>query len=410
MEQHGGELKGFGAATFQITDQQEKRFGTELTLQHRQKPVAARLQNRFFDNWRTNADTLLAMPPVLVRSHLDRSRETLLQDAGNRLYLLDQEGKIRWRRWLESPVKTQVFQIDYLKNDKLQYLFATKNALQLIDRNGSPVSPYPLKTGAVAGLHTLSVVDYEGDLDYRFLVSDLLGNLYMYDKAGKPLEGWNPLRTGYRLQCAPQHIRLRGKDYFAILQANGQLTLINRRGQAQPGFPLNLKARTESPFLVENGTTMDDTRLVLLTNSGEILRINLRGEIAERRQLNRTAGGNRFVLCAEPQKRDWLVARLDNSKIGLLDKNGSLLFETDSNPAGGQYVQYYNFGSGLRVVAVTLATANQTYVYGINGQLMGGGPFANRLPVAAVYVDTYRKLLLHYANGRQAGVLSVKVN
>ncbi len=409
MQQYGSELKDFEAVTFRIRSQKKERFETELTLRHHQKSTAARLQNRFFNNWRTNADTLLTMPPAVVRSHLDRSRETLLQDAGNRLYLVSEEGKIRWRRWLESPVKTPIFQIDYLKNNKLQYLFATKNALQLIDRNGSPVSPYPLKIGAAAGLHTLSVIDYEGDLDYRFLVSDLLGNLYMYDRAGTPLEGWNPLRMGYRLQCAPQHIRLGGKDYFAILQANGQLVLVNRRGQAQPGFPLNLKARTESPFLVENGTSMEQTRLVVVTSDGEILRINLRGETTERRQLNRTAGGNRFRLCAEPGNRDWMVARLDNSKIGLLDKNGKLLFEADSHPAGEQYVQYYNFGSGLQVVAITQVATKQTSVYNLNGQLVGGEPFGNRLPIAALYVDAYRKLLLHYANGRQAGVLSVKV-
>ena len=409
MQQYSGELKDFEAVTCRITSQKEKQFGTELTLHHREKPVAARLQNRFFNNWRTNADTLLTMPPAVVRSHLDRSRETLLQDAGNRLYLVSEEGTIRWRRWLESPVKTPIFQIDYLKNNKLQYLFATKNALQLIDRNGSPVAPYPMKIGAATGLHTLSVIDYEGDLDYRFLISDLLGNLYMYDKAGTPLEGWNPLRMGYRLQCAPQHIRLGGKDYFAILQANGQLTLVNRRGQAQPGFPLNLKARTESPFLIENGTSMDETRLVVVTNDGEMLRINLRGEIAERRQFNRTAGGNRFRLCAEPGNRDWVVARLDNSKTGLLDKNGNLLFEADSNPAGEQYVQYYNFGSGLQLVAITQAADKQTRVYNLNGQLVGSEPFGNRLPIAAVYVDAYQKLLLHYASGRQAGVLSIKV-
>ncbi len=409
MQQYGSELKDFEAVTVRIHSQKKERFETEITLRHHEKPTAARLQNRFFNNWRTNADTLLTMPPAVVRSHLDRSRETVLQDAGNRLYLVSEEGKIRWRRWLEGPVKTSIFQIDYLKNNKLQYLFATKNALQLIDRNGSPVAPYPLKIGAAAGLHTLSVIDYEGDLDYRFLVSDLLGNLYMYDKAGTPLEGWNPLRTGYRLQCAPQHIRLGGKDYFAILQANGQLTLANRRGQAQPGFPLNLKARTESAFLIENGTSMEETRLVVVTNDGEILRINLRGETTERRQLNRTAGGNRFRLCAEPGNRDWVVARLDNSKIGLLDKNGKLLFEADSHPAGEQYVQYYNFGSGLQVVAITQAATKQTFVYNLNGQLVGGEPFGNRLPIAALYVDAYRKLLLHYANGRQAGVLSVKV-
>jgi len=405
--QHSNELKDFNNITLHIGNSQSHAFETEVQVNYREKTTAAALQNKFFVNWRTTADTTLAMVPVLVRNHTDGSREVLLQDAANRLYLVSQSGRIGWRHWLDSPVQSDIHQIDFLKNNKLQYLFVTKHNLYVLDRNGNPVAPYPVRSQTSTGLHTLSLIDYEGNLDYRFLVSDLLGNLYMYNKAGTLLEGWNPLRTGYRLQCPPHHIRIHDKDYFVVLQANGKLTLLNRRGQVYAGFPMDLKARTESAFFIENGLSPEATYITIVTREGEIIRVNLLGEIQKRQQLYRTSGNNTFRLCAEPQGRDWVIARQDNHNVGIMDKNGQLLWETTDDPAGDQLVQYYNFGAGLRLVAIT--AAKKTVVYNLTGHQIGAEPLSSQFPVAVVYIDAYDKLLIHTAHDRQLSVTSVKV-
>jgi hypothetical protein len=83
------------------------------------------------------------LPRPVVRSHVDRSLEVLVQDAANRLYLLGSNGKVLWRKWLEKPVTGEVHQVDYLKNNKLQYVFATERNLYLLDRNGNPGGQLP---------------------------------------------------------------------------------------------------------------------------------------------------------------------------------------------------------------------------------------------------------------------------
>nr|MCU0352714.1 DUF3352 domain-containing protein [Cytophagales bacterium] len=407
MQQYANELKDIEAVALGVGAGKDGAFATEMALVRREKATAAALLNRFFVTWRTTADTTLTMPPVLVRNHNDGSREMLTQDAAHRLYLFSQSGKILWRRPLENAVQSAVHQVDYLKNNKLQYLFATRTHLQLIDRNGNTVAPYPMRVPTAAALHTLTVVDYDSNRDYRFLVSDLLGNLYMYDKAGNALEGWNPLRTGYRLQCAPRHVRIRDKDYFVVLQANGRLLLLNRRGQPYPGFPVDLKTRTDTPFFLETALSPEETHVVVVSREGEVIRVNFSGETVSRRQLVRTSGKCVFRLCAEPQGRDWVVGRLDSRTLGILDKNGNLLWETADVPSDNPYLQYYNFGGGRRLMAVT--AAGRTSVHTFDGKIVGDESFANRLPLAVVYADAYDKMLLYHTDGRKAGVLSVKI-
>ncbi len=409
LQQYSKELKSFQKLTLSLSPPQDQVFETRLVLQNQTTPVGANIQNRYFSSWHATVDTLISLPPMLVRNHVDQSRELLTQDAANQLYLVNQKGKVLWKVAINGAVYSDIFQIDYLKNNKLQYLFATKHAINLIDRNGNGVAPFSLPFHAATPLHTLTVIDYENNLDYRFIASDLLGNLYMYDKSGTLVEGWKPLPTGYRLQCAPKHIHLQNKDYFVVLQANGKLTVLNRRGQPYAGFPIDLNIRTESPFLIEEGHSPAETQIMVVSENGEVVQVNLLGDVTSRKQLSHTTGDNTFYLCAEPQQRDWIIYRTDSRSIGILDKNGSLLFETVSHPTGKQYVQYHNFGSGLRVVSVTYAATKQTFLYTLNGTLIGNEAFSNQLPIALMYSDIYDKLLIHSVMARKVEARTVKV-
>ncbi len=76
-----------------------------------------------------------------------------------------------------QKIVTDIHQIDYLKNGKLQYLFATHNQLQLVDRNGKIVEGFPKKLPKGVEADQLALVDYDNTKVYRFLVSDKNGKL-----------------------------------------------------------------------------------------------------------------------------------------------------------------------------------------------------------------------------------------
>ncbi|MCU0318134.1 MAG: hypothetical protein MUC61_02195, partial [Amoebophilaceae bacterium] len=180
--------------------------------------------------------------PWLVKSHRGKGYHTLLQDALHQLYFLDPAGKLLWKKSLEGPITTDLFEIDYYTNNKTQYLFATSNQLHLIDYYGHNISKYPHSLHQAGQLTHLHVVDYNHNKKYRFLGATTQGNIYLTDKYYRPLPAWNPLPLGKDFAGTPFHLRIRGKDYFFALQTNGTLHALNRKGQSYPGFPVNLNA------------------------------------------------------------------------------------------------------------------------------------------------------------------------
>ncbi|MCH8317821.1 MAG: SpoIIE family protein phosphatase [Bacteroidetes bacterium] len=128
--------------------------------------------------------------PYVVKNHYDNSLEIFVQDSHNQIYLLSKSGKILWKKSLGEPIVSDVFQVDLYKNAKLQYLFATPGKIYAFDRKGNIVKNYP--TQLVEKGLSLQVIDYDNSKNYRFLVSDDNGNIYMYNKEGLNLQGWNP--------------------------------------------------------------------------------------------------------------------------------------------------------------------------------------------------------------------------
>src|SRR5690606_12694371 len=106
--------------------------------------------------------------------------------------------------------------------------FATDKSLYIIDRKGEYIPGYPLALGYT--VDQVNVIDYDKSKNYRFLLSDNVGNIFMYDKNGKNLEGWGPRSMDYQLACPPDHMRVRAKDIIFALEENGVLKAMTRRG------------------------------------------------------------------------------------------------------------------------------------------------------------------------------------
>src|SRR5690606_28612127 len=86
--------------------------------------------------------------PSIVRSHVDKSLEVLVQDSLNQSHLLSSTGSALWSKQMDGPIIGELFQVDYYKHGKLQYLFATEGKLHIIDRLGNYVPPFPVTIGA----------------------------------------------------------------------------------------------------------------------------------------------------------------------------------------------------------------------------------------------------------------------
>lgn len=409
MKTYGNELKKTEYITLQIRQERNQAYETSMQLKFRADTVAQKAQNKFLITHQTSLEKALHTAPHVVRNHIDKSWEVLVQDIENKLYLIDAKGKILWKKPLGNRIITDITQIDFYKNNKLQYLFATSNKILILDRNGNMLTNFPIRVADTIDLHTVTALDYDKNRDYRLLASDLKGNLFLYSKEAKLLEGWNPLRVRYRLNGAARHIRVKGKDYIIACQANGILQVLNRKGKSYRGFPIQLQSRINNALYIDIGIDEANTFLTALTDNGEISTFNLLGTLTERKQFYRPSKTTRFTICTEKSGKDWLITRHDDKRISILDKQGTVLFEKEYDSATNLTVQYYDFGADLRIIAITNPVYGQTHLYHYNGNPIGNTYIKNTYPLSMLYVENFEKLLIYRAQKQETGIVSLKI-
>jgi hypothetical protein len=352
------------------------------------------------------AESSIINRPWLVASHRGKGHYVLLQDALHQLYFLDPAGKLLWKKTLEGAITTDLIEIDYYKNNKVQYLFATNKQVHLIDYHGHEIIRYPHPLHQPGQPIRLRVVDYNHNKDYRFLMATAQGNIYLKDKHYRPLHAWNPQALGQDFAGTPFHIRVQEKDYFLALQTNGTLQALNRKGQTYPGFPVDLKAVIQNPLSVHEGKTANDTTLVALTDTGQHICLNLAGHIQETVQLDRSEDTYRFILCPNRVERhEYVIIRHDADKVVVMDESKNLLCELQ-HQAQHLLLQYYNFGNNNRFYVLTNTDKQLTYLYDHTGNLLHDTPWHNEHEVSLLFSESekqlqvyvgFERLLLQYA-------------
>ena len=376
------QLKSFemGAVQFSRVD---NNFYTSVALSCQGEIQLAQTEQKFEVARATQFDVPIISKPFVVRNHVNNSFEVLVQDSAARIYLVDKSGSILWSDTVESAFTSKVTQVDYYKNNKLQYFFTTGTSAYLIDRVGNAVESFPLQLGYPAS-HA-SVIDYDKSKRYRFLISDQSGNLYMYNKEGKNLEGWQPRKLSGRLAAAPRHIRVRGRDCIIAVQENGVVNVMNRRGEMREGFPVELGERTRSPLFVQIGSDFKQTVFSAVTLGGRVVRFNLLGEALNQNQLYKPAKESTYQLIPDVREKKYIIAQQDFNRLSLLDAEGKTLIEKDYLSSGQLQVQYYDFGVDKKLYAISDPDQEFTYIYDKDGELINYQPAESAFPISLIY-------------------------
>jgi hypothetical protein len=308
-----------------------------------------------------------------VRSHVSRADEILIQDSLNDISLLNMEGRVLWKMPLGDKITSNVEQIDFFSNGKLQYIFTTHDAIHIIDRLGNYVSPYPIRLPG-KDIQQVSVVDYDRSKKYRFLVSENSGRLWMFDKSGENLDGWNPRDVGGALLNPPAHHRIKGKDYIIAIRKDGFVNLYNRRGEMLKNFPLDLQGKPQGDYFLEMGPDMANTFFVVITRDGYRVKFNAEGKIESRETLLRASVGSQFSLIAEKTKKSYLVLQHDAQQLIISDESGKKIIDDASIGQKNVDIRYNQFGSGKAFISLTDKIQELSYVFDSNGILLTNPP------------------------------------
>ena len=340
----------------------------------------------------------LTYGPKSVINFQDQTEDILVQDTDNVLHLINSGGEEVFSIKLSGPVVSDVFQIDFYKNGKLQLLLATEEKIYGIDRLGDLLPSYPFDLGEQSITH-LNLVDYSNNRDYRYFISTRDGNLYLLDKTGKRLEGWNPLKLGEKTIAPPAHYRVPGRgDYMIAQTEKGKLHLFNRRGENQPGSPIQLGESLKSRLAVWQDPKAKSLQLVGITANGEVIHSNFSGEVGYRNQLIKEDRDSEFQLVQDQKGNDFVFISRQFNEVSVMDRAEKLLFKTKVSDDNLIY-QYFDFGSNRQIFALTDLVQEFCYLYDMKGNLLTTMPLESTGPIQITHQSSQGQFLIRTVSG-----------
>ena len=215
-------------------------------------------------------DTTILGDVQFVKNHKTQQKDIVVQDVENQLYLISNQGVVRWKKKLSGPIIGRINQVDLYKNGRFQMVFSTENRVYVLDLTGKDVGPFPLKFKDKI-TQAVSVFDYDKNRNYRFLVTQGQ-SLLMYDGKGKRVKGFSYTPDSEILK-APQHIRYNGKDYI-VFAADNDLKILNRRGKIRIDVKESINFSDQNIYFYNNKFSTIDTK-------GELVQVDIKGRISK---------------------------------------------------------------------------------------------------------------------------------
>lgn len=339
--------------------------------------------------------------PKSIINFQDQTEDILIQESSNTLHLINSGGEEVFAAQLDSPITSEVFQIDYYNNGKLQILLATQSKIFGIDRLGNSLPGFPIILNEEQIVH-LNLLDYSNDKDYRLFVSTDKGNLYLLDKTGKQLEGWNPIHIGEKTIAPPTHIRIPTKGDIMLAQTNeGNLHLFSRRGERYANSPYNLGIKQISPVSFRYDPVTDAALFIGINPLGEIIHYDLTaGKITYKNQLIREDKDNEFMLIQNQNKTEFIFISKEYNQITVLDRTEKPLFKTKIS-GENLIFQYFDFGSYKQILAITDLEQNFCYLLDFEGNLITTVPLESTQPIQITHQINLAQFLIRTINGNK---------
>jgi hypothetical protein len=345
-------------------------------------------------------DTMLTTKPFVVNNHNNNGQELIFQDQLQQIYLVDRNGKVLWKKPLSGKINGNIEQIDYYANKNLQYLMITDSAIHIIDRNGNEVDGFPKALSTELPILKYSVVDYDNSKNYRYATTDRRGNVYLLNKDGEQLEGWMPKVMGSPLMAAPEHVRIRGRDCFIIIQSNGVINLTTRKGEDYPGFPVNMTKRLSGDYFVNQGPSFAESNVQLLTEDGELVSIDFNGVVKNRNQLLKPSAQSKFIGVRDKLGTGLLTVRRDLDRITFFDEKGQRKFEKEMSTSDELVFEFYNFRNDNELYVIQNLTNGDFFILNEQGREKVSEKNFTKNPVGIFYYQNKREyeLLVNFQN------------
>ncbi|MGE0562407.1 MAG: DUF3352 domain-containing protein [Flavobacteriales bacterium] len=377
-------LRKFEAVAIQINSQKNNLYYNNIYLKY--NPVYKQDTRTV---WETELEAPVNSKPEIVLNHLDNTKEIFVQDNNNKIYLISNTGKILWSKQLSSKIIGKTYQVDALKNNKLQLLFNTTEKLYLLDRNGKDVGKFPVQLSAPASSGVIPM-DYEKNRNYRLLVGCQNNMIYNYDIEGNLVKGWEYQSGEAPAHNSISHFQLAGKDYIVIPLKNGKLKIIERSGKDR----LILKNKlpiSNNPVYLKVNTDLKKVFVSTLDSLGNVVKLYF-NDIVETTPFNDVESMSYFDYfdVNNDNTNEYIFAA--NKTLRVIDSEKNELFKLDLNNDISGLPLFFKMPDKTNRIGIV--ATNNIYLINHLGEIEHGFPLNGSTPFSITHLSNDKTLNL----------------
>ncbi len=392
-------LGSFGNFGYQLNKSNEMIYNNLVIKQQKytvEKPQTV---------WESRLDTTVAIKPALVVNHDNNSKEIIVQDYKNNLYLLSNSGREIWSVKLDGRIESDVYQIDIYRNGKLQYLFSTKNKIYLIDRLGNNVDKYPIELRSSATA-PLSLFDYSKNKNYRIVIPCENNKVYMYDGEGDIVKGWEFEGTENLVSSKISHYNVNGDDYITF-KDNYKAYFLNRKGESKIDF------LTKFEFSVQNKIYYDHTyskKRFVTTDKHGLIRFFYTNGDQDSLKIREFSQEHYFVLKDVDSDGSNDYVFLDGNRLEVYNRQKKLMMAYDFEEAPSSEPAFYSFPRNQIKIGVVCSTVSKIYLINNDGSLFEGFPLYGLTPFSIGYLSSDSNKFNLIVGGQENLLYNYEVN
>lgn len=327
--------------------------------------------------WKVSLDDEIIGKPALVEDHDNNNYNVLVFDAKSNMYLISTDGRILWKKRIDALPISDIHQVDYFSNGKIQYLFNTSDFFYLIDKNGDHVANYPLKINPSA-TNGLSLFDYTHHNNYRLLLAQSDKRIYNYTIEGKTVNGWVKPHTRNIVTIPVTRLVANNKDYIIITDIDNGVSIVDRKGQTRIKLTKDPKKSVHADYYINK--TNSKGILITTNTEGKLMYISATGAI-KYTDFGTFSPQHFFLYDDFDSDGSYDFIYVDGRKLQVFDRFKKILFQYDFETDISIRPEFIQLGKREKVLGIVADKQKSIYLFDNKGNtviskgLVGETPF-----------------------------------
>jgi len=346
----------------------DAQYFTQIILHHpNQEPGQTPGTEAASGRLLTFKETLVGSP-LLLAAPGTRVPTVVVQDSARVLHCVSPDNGLLWADTLEG----RAVGLSVLPSG---LVLGAGNRLHRFGPDGREALPFPLNLPDTMRVTDVVATAGSGSQPARLLARAAGNALVLLDAQGRQYQGWQPKRLEVTLAGPPTLLSVGGREVVVAALQNGYVYAYDQQGGLFPGFPLSMGARLAGGIFVQGGATLARSRLTVVNQHGELVTFSLSGDVLSRRRVATWSRTAEFRLVADQRRASFVVTRNDAGRLDVFRPEGAAgpLLSRAFVTSGTKGVQWFDFGRGRQVLAITEPGPAQVYLFDAQGLPLGGG-------------------------------------